>query len=61
MAKEKKQFRELSEEDLKQVAGGGYIQLIEFDDMLGNSLPCQPGYVQTTDANGHNICVPIGA
>ena len=51
MKKEKKQFRELSDEDLKKVTGGGYTQLIEFSCGL-------MGMVESTDENGEPICVP---
>lgn len=68
MKKEKKQLRELSEDDLKKVTGGGYIQLIDFDNMqlrdnpglpqnIGNDL-CPNGQVASTDENGNFVCVP---
>ena len=49
--KQKKQFRELSEEDLKNVTGGGLIQLIDFSCEL-------VGMVTSTDENGQSTCVP---
>ena len=57
MEKTKKQFRELSEEELKNVTGGGYIQLIEFDNMLAKEMPCAEGLTESTDENGNSICV----
>ena len=49
--KQKKQFRELSDEDLKNVTGGGLIQLIDFSCEL-------VGMVTSTDENGKPTCVP---
>ena len=49
--KQKKQLRELSEEDLKNVTGGGLIQLIDFSCEL-------VGMVTSTDENGQSTCVP---
>ena len=72
MKKEKKQLRELSEEDLKKVTGGGYFQLIDFNSLLDDtdsstppSLPivpsvdgtCPEGYVLVTTAEPP-ICCP---
>ena len=31
--KQKKHFKELSDEDLKQVTGGGYVNLIDMDNV----------------------------
>ena len=36
--KQKKHFKELSDEDLKQVTGGGYVNLINPDNIKLNSL-----------------------
>lgn len=36
--KQKKQFTELSDEDLKMVTGGGYVNLINPDNIKINSL-----------------------
>ena len=43
MKKQKKQFTELSDEDLKQVIGGGYIQLIDFDESVLHSASKKTG------------------
>ena len=48
---QEKKFRELSEEDLKNVTGGGLIQLIDFSCEL-------VGMVTSTDENGQSTCVP---
>ena len=69
MKKEKKQLRELSDEDLKKVIGG-YVQFVEIDDGdlidINPDLPqievplfCQPGTMQSTDEKGNAVCVPI--
>lgn len=57
MEKTKKQFRELSEEELKNVTGGGYIQLIDFDEKLAEEMSCAEGLTETKDENGKSICV----
>ena len=66
MKKEKKQLRELSEEDLKKVTGG-YVQFAEIDDGdlidITPTLPivfpvdgtCPEGYVLVTTV-GSSLC-----
>ena len=75
MKKEKKQLRELSEEELKKVIGG-YVQFqkIGDGDLIDNLNPdlpvvviplfggsCPPGTKQSTDEKGNAVCVSTGA
>ena len=52
--KQKKQFTELSDEDLKLVTGGGYLQLIDSDNIklhsLSSSAPINPSLTVTEQA-----------
>ena len=72
MKKEKKQLRELSEDDLKKVTGG-YVQFVEPDEGdlidITPTLPivppvdgtCPEGYVLVTDEFGSSLCYLEGA
>ena len=67
MKKEKKQLRELSEDDLKKVTGG-YVQFVNIDDGdlidITPTLPivppvggtCPEGYVFVTTSLGSSEC-----
>lgn len=71
MKKEKKQLRELSEDDLKKVTGG-YVQFVEIDDDdlvdINPDLPivppvdgkCPEGYVLVTIIESSQ-CQQVGA
>ena len=60
MKKEKKQLRELSDEDLKKVIGG-YVKFGNGDDLVQIYAPgngCPDGLVESTDAFGTIACFP---
>lgn len=68
MKKQKKQFTELSDDDLKKVTGGSYIQFIDHnlnDGALAGSNnvpkqpaePCPANQISFTDIYGEQICI----
>ena len=71
--KQKKQLTELSDEDLKQVTGGGYVNLIDPNKLSSSATidpslnpgapqqaaePCPANQISFTDMFGEQICIP---
>ena len=58
--KQKKQFTELSDEDLKQVTGGGFLQLIDPDNIKlhssSSSAPIDPSLTPGTPQQATEPC-----
>ena len=60
MKQQKKQFKELSDEDLENVIGG-YVEFGDGDDLVQIYIPgngCPNGLVESTDAFGTIVCIP---